>query len=423
MMTTASAAPYLDAFQANAGEPAWLAGRRRAAIDQFAQDGFPTPRQEAWRLTDLRALTSTPFPPALASDDAVAAELAGRLRIPSTTALVLVNGGFRPDLSDALPDGVTALSVDVTAAEALAGDPAQALAALSQAFFRDGFALQIASDNTLNAPLHIIHLGHAATRRSYHLTNLVALGSGAKATLIETFAGVENVPYWLNTTLKISVAERASLDHIRVVADPRQSIHSATTAVTLAADARYDAAVLTIGALLSRLDVAVDILGPNAFCGFNAGLLLRGRQHATIATIIRHAAPGAETREIFKGVAEDQAHAVFQGKIRVERAGQKTSANQMSRSLLLSSEARIDTKPELEIFADDVKCSHGATVGDLNRDALFYLEARGVPPDEARAMLIDAFVTELFDPIADERLRTSLLGWVECWLGRKGRAS
>ncbi len=407
-------AGYVAAFHASSTEPDWLTQRRRASLDRFARDGFPSPRQEIWRLTDLKALTGTLFTPTAEtgkiSDEA---GLTVPYRIAGTTTLVLRNGRFDATSSDALPNGVTILSQDPGAAEAIATE-ATSFGALNEAFFSDGVSLRV---GTQKQPLHIVHIGHAEADESYHLRNLVEITPSAEATLIESFVGTGKSAYWANSVTAIILGDNAKLEHVKIVADQAQSIHSSNTEITQGADSRYQGFILTTGGLLSRQDVKATLAGPRAFCGLVAASLLRGHQQATLSTLIRHDAPATETDERYKGVIDGHARGVFQGKIRVDRLGQQTNANQLSQSILLSDNARVDTKPELEIFADDVKCSHGATVGELDEDAMFYLLARGIPAEQARAMLIEGFVADAFEGVAWEATRTYIKAYLDQWLG------
>jgi Fe-S cluster assembly protein SufD len=414
-------APYVAAFEPIANEPVWLARRRKAALDRFGQLGFPTPRMEAWRLTDLKPLTASPFTPSH-GDAGDVASLVARHKIAGTTTLVFANGAFLSDASDKLPAGIELLSHDPGGAENFPADET-ALEALNEVFFSDGYVLRLVDGLTQMEPLHILHIGAANARHSFHTRNLIEMAPGTQARIVESFVGDAQSPYWTNSVTRADLAAEAALDYVKIVAEPVAAIHSASLSVTLAREARFTSAFLTTGALLSRQDVVIHIEGERAYCGIQAASLLRGRQEATLATLVRHDAPGGETAEVYKGMVEGQAHGVFQGKIRVDHEGQQTNANQLSQSLLLSNEARVDTKPELEIFADDVKCSHGATVGDLDADQLFYLEARGIPTDEARAMLIEGFVTGAFDTLADGPARDYLTSHIEGWLGRQGAPS
>jgi len=422
--------PYIEAFRAQArpaGEPQWLVAGRDAALARFGTLGFPTRRQEAWRFTDLRPLQRQVFPPA-ADGAAVSPEVLRRHRLDSAAhCLVLVNGRFAPELSTlgAVPAGVWLAStrrtlderphlVEASIAETdMAG--AQPFAALNAAFFADGIVLTLDPGVVLEKPVQIIHVGRASAPQSFHLRSLIRLGERSAARVVESFIG--DGPSWTNAVTAVELGERAALDHVVLQDESRQAIHFALLRVTLAAGASYDGFALTLGARLSRRDAQATIAGPDARCGISGAYLLRGDQEATNATFVDHAAPGGVTRELWKGVADDRAHGVFLGRIAVRPEAQKTDANQVNRNLLLSPRASIDTKPELEILADDVKCSHGATVGDLDADALFYLRARGIAEAEARRMLIDAFAAEAIATVADPRLRDHLQGALQRWLG------
>jgi Fe-S cluster assembly protein SufD len=420
---------YTGAFSPAPDEPDWLVERRRSALVRFGEIGLPTRRQENWRFTNLRPLETTAFPPASpASGDIIVDEhsLAPYRIGGASHRIVLVNGRFSPDLSSigALPAGtfLGPLSTALRQREDLAaavfdgtdGVANQPFAALNAAFAGDGFVLALADGAVLEMPVEIIHLGTGATPHSAHTRNAILAGGHSRASVIETHIGSGR--YWQNLVAQVQLAEGAALHHVILQDDSAEAIHTDISRISLAAGARYDAFTLTVGALLSRADTIVTIAGNGAHCGLGGAFLLRGRQEATIATLIDHAAPGSATREIFKGVVEDRAHGVFQGKIQVRREAQQTDAHQLNKNLLLSPRAAIDTKPELEIYADDVKCSHGATIGDLDEAAMFYLRARGISEAEARRMLIEAFAADAIelveDPVAQAYLRRHLDRWL-----------
>jgi Fe-S cluster assembly protein SufD len=417
---------YNDAFQADPAEPAWLAERRRSALARFGELGLPTRRQENWRFTNLRALETTAYPPA-AGDPAIDEPAPDPYRLAGAShRIVLVNGRFSPTLSaiGALRSGIwlgplsAALRERTDLVDALFdGSDAvasQPFAALNAAFAGDGFVLAVDDGVELDHPVEIIHLGRADTPLSAHARNAVFAGKYSRIDVIESHAG--SGPYWRNLVTTVALGAGASLRHVTLQDDGLEAINTALSRVTLAAGARYDAFTLTLGALLSRADTIVSIAGPRAHCGVSGAYLLRGRQEATVATLIDHAAPGSETREVFKGVVDDRAHGVFQGKIQVRREAQQTNAHQLNKNLLLSARAAVDSKPELEIFADDVKCSHGATVGDLDETAMFYLRARGIPEAEARRMLIEAFAAEAIELVEDASVQTYLRRHLDNWL-------
>lgn len=434
-MTTiikAETAPYIEAFRARPllAEPSWLTARREAALARFAELGFPTRRQEMWRFTDLRPLQRGIFPPAPAESAAGPLRLDAQGLAGAAHRLVFVNGRFAPDLSAIgdLPRGAWLASTAATfkarpdlleqaldETDRLGGQP---FAALNAAFFSDGFILSLDPGVVLGAPLEIIHVGRAEGSPSLHLRNAVLLGAGSRATIFESFVG-EGV-YWTNAVSIMRLAEGARLDHAKLQDEGREAIHFAANRAVLAAGARFDSFLLTLGARLSRHDTLAAINGEGGECGLNGAYLLRGEQEATMATFVDHAAPGGTTREVFKGVVEERAHGIFLGKIAVRPHAQKTNAHQLNRNLLLSPRAVVDTKPELEILADDVKCSHGATIGDLDENALFYLRARGITEAEARRMLIEAFATDALDTVENIGIRAHLADRLQGWLAYRG---
>ncbi len=432
----AETAPYFEAFRArphDAEEPRWLAARREAALLRFGELGFPTRRQEAWRFTNLRPLQGTAFPPANGKE-AVAPAVVDALRLPDAThRLVFVNGRFAPELSllSVVPAGAWLATVGRTLderpelLEAAVDDSdtggAQPFASLNAAFFADGFVLALEPGVVLDRPVQIIHVGRTGTPQAAHVRNLVLLREGSRATVVENFTG--EGAYWSNSVTALSLGERAALRRIKVQDDGRDAIHFALDRVTLGDDTRYESFVLTLGARLARHDTLAMIAGERAHCAVHGAYLLRGEQEATNATVIDHAASHGTTREVWMGVVDDRAHGVFLGRIAVRPEGQKTDAEQLNRNVLLSPRATVDTKPELEILADDVKCSHGATVGDLDENALFYLRTRGIGEADARRMLIDAFTAEAIATVEDAGLRDYLSAHVQRWLRRGGDAS
>ena len=417
-------APYRAAFDAIPKDA--LADQRRAAWGRFETLGFPTRRDEAWRFSDLKPLQSAALLPATTS--AGTADLARYFFAGDTHRIVLVNGRFSATLSKigTLPPGVTLGNT----AQIAASHPAlaqrlldqtdlvggQAFASLNAALFGDGYVLTLDAGVTLEKPVEIIHWNDAADASS-QLRNLIVLGANARATIIESFAGKGRA--WTNAVARVEVGKGATLRQAKLQDEAVEAIHFGQARVTLADDAKYESFVLTLGGKLSRSDSIVTFAGENAICGLFGAYLLRGEQEGTNATFVDHAMPRGTTHEVFKGVVDERAHGVFLGRIAVRQDAQKTNANQLNKNLLLSPRASVDTKPELEILADDVKCSHGATVGDLDEAAMFYLAARGIPADEARRMLIEAFAADAIDRIEDDAaLRAHLLAHVQRWLSR-----
>jgi Fe-S cluster assembly protein SufD len=420
------AAPYLDLARARpgAGEPGFLRDFRARAAARFGETGFPTRRDEAWRFNDLRPLTGETF--ALADPEIVTGASQLYALAGDTIRVVLVNGRISPELSriGALPPGVWLGSLTdalATRPELVEGELDQGeaegrlpFAALNAALFADGFVLALEPGAVLDRTLEIVHWGQAPTPAAIHARNLIAAGARSRATVLETFAGKGRT--WQNPVTILRLGEGATLRHYKLQDEPVAGLHVALNRVTLGERACYDSFVLMLGGRLARHEVIAAIEGSHATCSINGAYMARGQQETTIATLVEHAAPCSSTREVVKGVAEQRAHGVFQGKILVRREAQKTDAHQLNKNLLLSTRAAIDSKPELEIFADDVKCSHGATVGDLDERALFYLRSRGIEESEARRMLIEAFAVDALDLVEDAAVRTFLDTHLHRWL-------
>jgi Fe-S cluster assembly protein SufD len=421
------ARPYLEAFGRHdrrpVREPDWLAAHRRRSLARFAELGFPSRRSEAWRYLDLRALEESPMLPAGAvravAGAATCAQLA-EVGLPEAAyRLVLVDGRYAPELSavEELPSGIwlggmAAAIVERpdlvrSAIEAPLLDAARPFAALNAAFFADGFVLDVAPGVTLDQPVEIVHLASGDTGGSLHTRSLVAIGVGSRASIFETFAGRRS--YWRNDVVELRLAEGAKFTRVGLVEEAAGALHLGEMLAILGPASRLASFVLLLGGRTVRHEATVRSEGAATHCELHGAFVLSGRQQANIVTTVDHAAPGGETREVFKGVASGRAHGAFQGRITVRPGAQKVDAHQLSRNLVLSPRAAIDTKPELEIYADDVKCSHGAAVGDLDEAALFYLRARGIAGAEARHMLIEAFVQEAVELVESRQLREHLL--------------
>jgi Fe-S cluster assembly protein SufD len=412
-------AAILNATGGRAGEPDWLARHRRRSLARFAELGFPNRRGEAWRYLDLRPLEQAPLLPVAAAGGQPPALIDDIGFAGAAHRLVLVDGRFVPELSAiaGLPAGVwlgsTAAAIAArpeVAHEALeipSPDRDRSFIALNGAFFTDGFVLDVAPGVILERPIEIVHLASGAVSGSLHTRSLVALGAESRIRLIESFAGEGR--YWRNDVISLRLAARAELDRVALVEEAADALHLGDVSAVLGTNARLDSFVLLLGGRTVRHEVAVHSAGEGARCGLYGAFLLADRQDANIVTRVEHMAERGETREIFNGVATGRAHGSFQGRIMVRPGAQKVDAHMLSRNLLLGPRAAIDTKPELEIFADDVKCSHGAAVGDLDEAALFYLLARGIPREEARRMLVGGFLREAIEIVEPIAVREHLL--------------
>jgi Fe-S cluster assembly protein SufD len=414
------ARPYLDAFRIDPAEPWWLAGLRRRCLARFAEMGFPSRRGEAWRYLDLRPLAENPLLPARPRQSAAHLATALRDEIGAPGAvhrLVLVDGRLEPGLSNfaELPAGLwlgstmaaVAMRPQLAPALELAGGDGQPFAALNAAFFTEGFVVDIAPGTVVDRPIEIVHLASGETEGSFHTRSLVSLGAESRVHVCESYAGRGR--YWRNDVLAVRLDEGAALARTALVEEARDAVHLALVDAELGARARFENFGLLLGGRTVRREIRVNSAGEGAYCGLRGGFAATGREEANLVTVVDHRAPGGTTREIFKGVAAGRAHGAFQGRITVHPGAQKIDAHMLSRNLTLGAHAAIDSKPELEIYADDVKCGHGAAIGDLDEAALFYLLARGIPRREARRMLIEAFLREAVETVEPEPLREHLL--------------
>jgi Fe-S cluster assembly protein SufD len=350
---------------------------------------------------------------------AARAQLAG-LELPGNgPRLVILDGRFAPALSRIgdLPAGVWFGAMEAAIAkredlfremaEEVPGDPAHPFAALNAAFFADGFILDIGAGVAIDQPIEIVHLASGKDPRSYHTRSLIGLGEGSRATVLETYAGEGR--YWRNDVVAVRLAVGAELNRAVLVEESAGAVHLAELEASLGADARFSGFALLLGGGTVRHEASVQMAGERAACHLDGAFIVDRSEEANIVTNVDHQVPHGETRELIKGVAAGRGHGAFQGKITVREHAQKVDAHQLSRNLILGGRAVIDTKPELEIYADDVKCAHGASVGELDETALFYLRTRGIPDAEARQMLIEGFLREPVEEIADPELRDYLL--------------
>jgi Fe-S cluster assembly protein SufD len=401
----------------------WVQALRERAAAAFRQSGFPTRRIEAWKYTDLAAVTGTVFgEPLTGIDDAL------DLPLTSHPRAVFVDGRFRADLStlaglrfavESLADVLPRLQDRL---DALARPEEQPLAALNGMLFEDGVVVTV-PDGTAAGVLELLSFATLSERApAYHPRHLLRLGAGASLTLIETAAGPATARYLHNPVFEITVEAGARMHHGRLQQEGREAFFLSTVYARVAAGGTYDNFSLLAGARLARNEIHVALTGPKAACHMNGVQLVADGQHADTTTALDHAAPDCASRQTYKTVLSGRSRGVFQGKILVRKIAQKTDGYQMNQALLLSPEAEIDSKPQLEIYADDVKCSHGATVGELDAEQLFFLRSRGIPAAQARAILVEAFLTEAVETVADADIRAALAQAVAAWWRRQGSA-
>jgi len=385
---------------------------RDAAAAAFERSGLPSVREEAWKYTSLRALAESSFEEPLTAV-AEAPDLGPVLDAPR---LVLVDGRYQPDLSTP-PAGVSVETFAERPDFGTLADTTLPMVALNTMLAEDGLHLRVPAGVDAGTVV-LVSIGLDNHRPvAFHPRHAVRLQEGASLTILEVARGQGT--YLQNAVTQVEVAAGAKLVHITLQDQSASAYHLQTTFATIAEGGVYDTFVLTLGSRLARTEIHARLGGPNGAVHLNGAQLLTDSQHGDITTVVAHDAPNCASRQTVKNVLTGRSRGVFQGRIEVARAAQKTDGYQMNQALLLSPTAEIDCKPQLEIYADDVKCSHGATVGELDPGQLFYLRSRGVPEEAARAILVRAFLAEAMDPIAHEDARALLEGAIETWWERQ----
>jgi len=414
---------FNDFIESASGESAyenlseWLSEIKENGRDEFYKLGWPSPKLESWRYTNLNKLAKTQFnlPQTTELD-----ELPCQNIIPiDAPRIVLVNGKLKRELSDLSEIGEGILinsfqdmrdeqralfSFDNHAILPKEGLPVKAL---NDAILSDALFIEIRAGWQSDVPLHIVSIGYG-DHVGFSSKIFVSAGENSQVNLLETHAGDSGSTYFSSCVSNIDIKAGARLGHYKFQNDTNTSTHLALAQTSIEADAVYDNFVLSVGGILSRNEVRSFIAAPGVECCVNGAYLGTSNQHIDNTTFIEHAAQGSKSREVFKGVLADHAKGVFQGKIFVHPEAQKTDGYQMNRALLLSNKAEIDSKPELEIYADDVRCSHGATVGELEEEHLFYLKARGIDAESARRLLVEGYLGEVIDEIQSQSIKEAL---------------
>lgn len=414
MTVTATHAYVASLLSGSAAVPqsaaAWLNTRRAAALERANALSVPTTRDEEWRFTDLTPLTKVQFQPVSTAAAVTAADISAYAVPEAAVRLVFVDGIHAPALSQTgkLPAGLTVeLLADALKTRAaliephlakLAGGEHDLFTALNTAHLQHGVFIHAAKNVALQQPVHLLFV---ATRKNavIYPRCLIVADTGAECNVIEDYVALGEETYLTNAVTEVAVAPNASVRHIKLQRESGAAFHIGTCAVTLAKDARYLAHAVTFGARLSRNNLSVTQQGEGAHAQMDGIALIGGRQLADTHTLMDHAQPHGTCEQVHKTIVGGGAHAVFNGKVLVREGAQQTDSSQQSRNLLLSDKAHVDTKPQLEIFADDVKCAHGATVGQLDAENLFYLLSRGLPEAAARNLLTYAFGAEIIDRI------------------------
>jgi Fe-S cluster assembly protein SufD len=418
-MNTASTAGYLDSLlqgRPPASSLTWLNQLRANAVDRVGTLTVPTTRDEDWRFTDISPLTKLSFQPAQDIPPLAPAAIEPWAIPEAAARLVFVDGTYAPQHSF----NHTGLTVENIAAGIIAHDTAvqahlgrhaafehNAFTALNTAFLHDGALIVVPRGLALAAPVHLLFIATRKHTASYPRC-LVVAEAGSAVTIVEDFVAIGNEAYFTNAVTEMALADNAQIHHVRVQRDSTEAFHFADCAVSLAHASRYHSVSVALGARISRHNLGVLLAAEGAECSIDGLALIGGRQLADSHTLIDHAMPQGVSRQLHKCIVDDAARAVFNGNIMVRAGAQRTDSSQSSRNLLLSGKARVDTKPQLEIFADDVKCAHGATVGQLDVDEVFYLRSRGLSDAAARSLLTYAFGAEIIERIPVGSLRNRL---------------
>ncbi len=419
---------YRSAFaaleaEANPAGGAAMVALRTKAMARFAELGFPTLRHEDWRYTNVSRIAKTAFRSAVdcgvdLDERAIAAETFPEAQFHR---LVFVNGIFAAHLSSLhrLPEGVHMASL----AEMLSEDPAaveahlaryasyenHAFTALNTALMEDGAYVHVAKGVVVEEPIHLLYImTPGAEPIVAHPRSLIVAEEASQLTLVESYVGLGDGVYFTNAVTEISVGEGAVVDHYKVQRESTQAYHVGTTQLYQRRSSTASSHTISIGAAIARNNINAVLDGEGCDCTLNGLYVPAGTQHVDNHLRVEHRQPHGDSREHFKGILDDSAHGVFTGRIIVYKDAQKTDAKQTNMNLLLSDNAGVDTKPQLEILADDVKCTHGATIGQLDEDALFYLRARGISAEAARSLLVFAFANESIEKIKPQPIRAQV---------------
>ncbi|KXK43236.1 Fe-S cluster assembly protein SufD [Nitrosomonas europaea] len=391
---------------------------REDALDRIESLRLPTIRDEEWRFTDISSLRSMPFPRASAAPLPGLDKQAGTFLDETACRLVFVDGQYMSDLSSLADDGsITVCSLSeligtrASIAERYFGQLADfqenVFVALNTALMHDGVCIVIPAGVSVKVPVHILYVTSRKDVAVYPRCLLIA-EPGANVTVVEEYVTLYEGASLTNAVTEMYIRDSACVNHIRVQRESSQAFHIANGSVLVAQSAHYDSVSLALGARISRFDQKIILAGGNAECEVDGLALIAGRQLADTHTFIDHANPHCRSRQLHKCIVDESAHGVFSGKIMVRPHAQQTDARQLNRNLLLSDKARMDTKPQLEIFADDVKCAHGATVGQLDNESLFYLRSRGLTEVAARNLLTYAFGGEVINRVIVPSLKQRL---------------
>ncbi len=413
-----------EKFERTAEQPSWLLARRRAGMARFAEVGFPTLQDEDWRFTNVAALAKLPFKPVLSANvSGITTEVIRGLTFGKLSAVrkVFVDGHYAPELSsaDSQPAGamITSLATALSAGSALlerhlgryADGSRQPFTALNDAFFQDGGFIHLGPGVALETPIHLLFISTAREAgATTHPRNLILAEPGSRATVLESYLSLGPAAHFTNGVTEVVAGDNTRIEHCKFQDENLAAFHMAALHADLGRGSHFASHSIVTGGKLSRNNIRLRLAGEGAECLLNGLYVTRGDQLADHHMVVEHVEPHCNSHEYYNGILDGRSKGVFHGRIYVHQAAQKTDAKQTNKNLLLSEDATIDTKPQLEIYADDVKCTHGATVGQLNEDSIFYLRARGISAPTARRMLIHAFAGEIIERIQHEGAREEL---------------
>jgi len=427
---SAYGAAFRDFQQGTGGSLTWIERLRESAFDRFEQLGFPEVREEEWKYTNVAPLAKMNFEPVFERKaiEKVSAEYemdAFLYEEARASRLVFVNGIYSSELSklDSATEGIVALNL----ADALADERYSEMVrehlgrgvdynengftALNTAFLSSGAFLLIPRGVQVKTPVQLHFLSDARTRQAVSFPRVLIVAEPlSAATVIESYGSASETQeaYWTNAVVEVVLAEGARLEHYKVQQESAEGFHIATTNARLGRNSNFETINITLGARLSRHDITVSLSGEGASCRVDGLYIVGSGQHKDTHSLIDHLEPHCTSRQLYKGILDGKSRAVFNGKVFVHKDAQQTDSVQTNRNLLLSKDARVDTKPQLEIFADDVKCAHGATVGQLEEEELFYLISRGLHPELAQNLLTYGFAEEVIERIKIESIKAQL---------------
>jgi Fe-S cluster assembly protein SufD len=425
--------PYIESFgrfENGAGGPDWLRPVRQAAMERSLELGFPTPRDEDWKYTNLAPLTKKAFRPVTEGVDLSLDDLAGFVfRGQESARLVFVNGRYSDELSAscAQPGGVIACSLRQSMQfnrELVEQHLARHLdyndsffAALNTAFIEDGGFVYIPDGAVVDVPIHLIYVSTRTESPSVtYPRNLIIAGRQSQAAVVEEYVSLGGEEYFTNAVTEIAAAEGAVFEHYRIQRESKKAFNIGTVRIQQDRDSNVSCHGVLLGGALVRNKMHPVLAGEGAHCVINGVFLPAGTQHVDNFMLVEHASPHCDSRQHYNGILNDRASGVFSGRIIVHKDAQKTDAKQTNRNLLLTDDAQMDSKPQLEIYADDVKCTHGATIGQLEEEAVFYLRSRGVPEQTAQTLLLFGFAAENLERMRQEPIRRYVIDLITDWL-------